>query len=216
MRALAFTLGAALLLVAPMQAAVIQLPGRIEVEGVIDGDGSSPPGIRGDTMDYLTFEVRSTGSVTFTSGFGSGLRMQLASFIGVEDEFGFLGNPFRLEQTSEEPATFTRTLDPGVYVTAMGVRENTSYDVFDGYQPVNEEGGGFTFGPYAYTITGDVRALEFREGNLDNTFTITQIPEPSATILALCCGALLATRRRRKPERGALPKATGTAAPATS
>ena len=203
MKALLFTLGAALLLAAiPGRADVIQLPGRIEVEGVLDGSASSP-GIRGDTMDYLTFEVLSLGSVTFTSGFNSAFNLYLAGYIGVEDEFGFLGNPYILEQTPSMPRDFfTRTLDPGIYVTAMGMRENTSYDVFDGYKPVNEEGGGFTFGPYAYTIDGPVRALEFREGNLDGTFTITQIPEPRTLLLLIASMAALAGRRRKNARGG--------------
>jgi hypothetical protein len=203
MKILKLTLGAALLLAAiPALADVIQLPGRIEVEGVLDGS-SGVPGVRGDTMDYLTFEVLTLGSVTFTSGFNSAFRLYLASFIGVEDEFGYLGHPNRLEQTPSMPLDFfTRTLDPGIYVTAMGMRENTSYDVFDGYKPVNEEGGGFTFGPYAYTIEGPVRALEFREGNLDGTFTITQIPEPRTLLLLIASMATLAGRRRKSVRGG--------------
>jgi hypothetical protein len=70
-------------------------------------------------------------------------------------------------------------LDPGIYVAVVGLRENTSYDTFDGFVAVNPEGGGFTNGPYAYSISGDVRALEFWDGELDGTFKITSIPEPS-------------------------------------
>jgi hypothetical protein len=191
---------AALLAGEGTEAAVVQQPDGLEIEGVLDG-GIIAPLATGDTMDYLTFEILEPGEVTFASGFGSSLLVQLASFIGAEDEFGFLGNPYRLEQMSEEPATFTRVLGPGIYVTAMGVRENTSYDVFDGYKPVNEEGGGFTFGPYSYSIDGSVRALEFREGNLDGTFTITQIPEPR-TILLLVASMAVLVGRRRKDARG--------------
>ncbi len=174
------------------QAAVVQVPGRIEVEGVLDG-GIIAPLVTGDTMDYLTFEVLTSGSVTVSTGATSALRLQLAQFIGVDDEFGFLGNPYRLEG----PSTLSRILDPGIYVTAMGVTEKTSYDIFDGYKPVNEEGGGFTFGPYAYSIRGPVRAMEFREGNLDGTFTITRIPEPGPAILLLAGASVLASCRRR-------------------
>lgn len=188
---------AALLLSSAAQSAVVQLPRRIEVDAVLDG-GIIAPLVTGDTLDYLTFEVLTTADVTVTSGFGGGLLLLLAQFIGRDDEFGYLGHPFRLEQTS--PITFdslSRELDPGIYVTAMGLRDHTSYDVFDGYTAVNPEGGGFTFGPYAYSIDGPVRALEFREGNLDGTFTITQIPEPTASLLLLAGGALLLSWRKR-------------------
>jgi hypothetical protein len=162
------------------RAAVIQTPSLISVEGVINGDGSSPPGIRGDTLDYLKFEVLTTSSITVTSGFNSAFHLLLAQFIGRNDEFGFIGNPFILNQASRtEWDTLTRILDPGIYVAVVGLRENTSYDTFDGFVAVNPEGGGFTNGPYAYSISGDVRALEFWDGELDGTFKITSIPEPS-------------------------------------
>ncbi len=108
------------------RAAVIQTPGLISVEGVINGDGSSPPGIRGDTLDYLKFEVLTTSSITVTSGFGNNGRLLLAQFIGRDDEFGFLDHPFILEQNSSTQwDSFTRILEPGTYVTAMGVRTRT-------------------------------------------------------------------------------------------
>jgi len=130
-----------------------------------------------------------------TSGFGSGLRLLLAQFIGRNDEFGFLDHPFMLEQTSStEWSFFSRVLDPGIYVTVMNVRDNTSYDIFDGFVAVNPEGGGFTNGPYAYSIAGDVRALEFWDGELDGTFIIISIPEPG-TAAYLGGSALLLWQR---------------------
>jgi hypothetical protein len=100
--------------------------------------------------------------------------------MGRNDEFGFLDHPFMLEQTSStEWSFFSRVLDPGIYVTVVNVRDNTCYDIFDEFVAVNPEGGGFTNGPYAYSISGDVRVLEFWDGELDGTFKITSIPEPS-------------------------------------
>jgi hypothetical protein len=198
------------------QAAVIQLTGRIEVAGVLDG-GIIAPGVTGDTMDYLTFEVLTTTTVTVTSGFNSAFRLRLAAFIGITEDdgttpFGFLGNPYILDQTNLMTRdSLTRTLNPGIYVTSMAMRERNSYDVFDGYMPVNREGGGFTSGPYGYSISGDVRALEFREGNLNNTFTITVIPEPSAAGL-LCGSAFLLWHRNasnRKENKALLPTPRG-------
>ncbi len=80
----------------------------------------------------------------------------------------------------------------------MGVRDKTSYDIFDGFTAVNPEGGGFTRGDYAYSIAGDVRALEYWDGELDGTFKITIIPEPSVVWLGVAAGAF-ALRRRHRP-----------------
>ena len=182
------------------QSAVVQTPGFISVSGVING-GVIAPDVTGDTLDYVKFEVLNTSSIVVTSGFGSGARLILAQFIGRNDEFGFIGNPFYLEQTSStEYSTLTRLLNAGTYVAVMGVRDNTSYDLFDGFVAVNPEGGGFTHGPYGYAIAGDVRALEFWDGELDGTFIITSIPEPGIAA-SLGVGALLLLRRHvsRRP-----------------
>ena len=177
-------------------ATVLTAPGSIHVEGVIDG-GIIAPGDVGDTLDYLKFEVLSPTQITVTSGFNSALLLLLAAYIGRDDEFGFIGNPFRLEQTSStEWSTLTRSLEPGTYVAAMGVRDDTSYDVFDGFTAVNPEGGGFTRGLYAYSIAGDVRALEYWDGELDGTFKVTVIPEPCASALLLSVGLVVRRRRR--------------------
>ncbi len=181
------------------KAAVVQTPGLISVEGVINGS-SGTPFEPSDTLDYLKFEVLTTTSITVTSGFGGNAVLLLAQFTGDNDEFGFLGDPYRLVQTSSETwDSFTRTLFPGVYVTAMGVLTNTSYDIFDGFVAVNPEGGGFTVGNYAYSIAGDVRALEFWDGELDGTFKITyyDVPEPSGAALGLLTAGLALQRRRR-------------------
>jgi hypothetical protein len=176
------------------RAAVIQTPGLISVDGSLNGSSGSPfePS---DTLDYLKFEVLTTSSITVTSGFNSAYHLLLAQFIGRNDEFGFIGNPFILNQISRtEWDTLTRILDPGIYVAVVGLRENTSYDTFDGFVAVNPEGGGFTNGPYAYSISGEVRALEFWDGELDGTFIITSIPEPS-TAAYVASSALLLWRR---------------------
>jgi hypothetical protein len=49
---------------------------------------------------------------------------------------------------------------------------------------------------------GPVRALEFREGNLDGTFTVTQIPEPRTLLLLIASMATLAGRRRQNTRGG--------------
>ena len=72
----------------------------------------------------------------------------------------------------------------------------SSYDIFDGYVPVNREGGGFPQAPCEYYITGDVRGLEYWDGHLDGTLTVTQIPEPGGLSLILLL--LLATQMRTR------------------
>jgi len=192
-------------------AAVIQTPGLISVTGNINGS-SGTPFEPSDTLDYLKFEVLTTSSITVTSGFNSAFHLLLAQFIGRNDEFGFIGNPFILNQASRtEWDTLTRILDPGIYVAVVGLRENTSYDTFDGFVAVNPEGGGFTNGPYAYSISGDVRALEFWDGELDGTFKITSIPEPSTAGL-LGGSAFLFWHRNasnRKENKALLPTPRG-------
>lgn len=170
------------------------------VEGFLEGDIETLE-FEGDTMDYYNFEVLTEGTVRIevVPGFGGGLIL-LASFIGRDDEFGFIGNPYRIEPPGSEgrPQFLERPLDVGEYVVAMGGGGRSSYDIFDGYVAVNPEGGGFPQAPYAYTITGDVRGLEYWDGHLDGTFTVTQIPEASAVaLLGLAAGGLL--WKRRKP-----------------
>jgi hypothetical protein len=176
-------------------ATVIQSPDLVQVNGVLDGGLIAPDDV-GNTLDYLKFEVLSTTQITVTSGFSGGLLLMLAEYIGRDDQFGFIDNPFRLEQTSStEWSTLTRSLDPGIYIAAMGVRDDTSYDIFDGFTAVNPEGGGFTWADYAYSIAGDVRALEFWDGELDGTFIITIIPEPSAAMFLIAASLFGASRR---------------------
>ena len=115
----------------------------------------------------------------------------LAEYLEGEEGFGFLGNPYRLEVFPGTPfdaplPTFTRQLEAGTYVMVAGRGgSRTSYDVYDGFVAINPEGGGFTASIYSYEIIGNVRPLEFRSGNLDNTFTITTypVPEPSTYLL---------------------------------
>jgi len=60
---------------------------------------------------------------------------------------------------------------------------------------VNPECGGFTLGPYAYSISGDVQALEFWDGELDGSFIVTRIPEPGTGLLLATLTVLLWKRK---------------------
>ena len=180
-----FILGWMLLWPSISAAAVFSSPGFVRVEGVING-GLIAPGRVGDTMDYLKFEVLSSGTVTATSGFGGAHVLRLAQYIGVNDEFGLIGGlgPFRLFQTSSVSFdSMSIFINPGIYVASVGMHERSSYDIFDGFRALNPEGGGFTLGPYAYSLAGDLRPLEFWDGELNNTFIVTQVPEPGTAFL---------------------------------
>ena len=175
------------------------------VEGFLEGDVLPGPEL-GDTMDYYKFEVLTSGTVKIEA---TQIAVYLlAEYIGVNDEFGFIGNPYRIDTWPPcglgpcPPQVLERFLPAGQYVIAATAGGRTSYDVFDGYVAVNREGGGFQQAPYAYNITGDVRGLEYWDGHLDGTFTVTQIPEPGTAIL-LGGNAILLCRRSRPGRRAA-------------
>lgn len=178
-------------------------PGRIEVAGVINGDGSDLS-VKDDTLDYLTFEVMSTTDLTVTvhEDLLTNYQLWLLGFIGVDQPFKELGFSERdLQIQLGESKTFS--FNPGIYVAVTGIQDrddNQFYNPGRGFVAVNPLGGGFTRGPYAYSLSGDIRALEFRDGELDGTFIITEypIPEPGAAVLLVAIGAGFASTRRRR------------------
>lgn len=173
------------------------------VEGHLEGDASELL-FRGDTQDYYKFEVVTDGTVRIEVPRLFGGVYYLAAFVGANDEFGFIGNPYRIERNlpcqdlvCTEPRILERFLPSGQYVIVATGGGRTSYDVYDGYKAVNREGGGFGQAPYAYTITGDVRGLEYWDGHINGTFTVTQIPEPATACCLLLAGAAMSRGRRR-------------------
>jgi hypothetical protein len=183
------------------------------VSGRLEGD-SHHLFLRGDTMDYYKFEV-TTGSTLRVEiePFYAGFLFQLAAYIGLDSEFASVGNPYRIYPPGREgnPQFLERHLDPGQYVVATSAGGRSSYDIFDGYKAVNPEGGGFPSAEYRYTITGNVRGLEYWDGHLDGTFTVTSIPEPGTASL-IGGGALLLCNRNahtRKQNKALLPTPRG-------
>ena len=183
---------------------ITQSAGMIDVCGSINGSSGSP-GVIGDTLDYLKFEVLTTSTVRIDMQAG-GARHLLGAFIGVTTEFGFpTGFPYYLstpcasegcvtvprENSASGDAYVEGILAAGIYVLSTGRSDHTSYDIGDGFTPLNPEGGGFIVGTYTYQIRGNVRGLEFYDGNLNGTFTVTTIPEPSTVFLIGGCTALL-------------------------
>ena len=162
----------------------------LAVSGRLEGDAETLQ-FQGDTMDFYKFELLTTGTVRIEVPRLYGGIYFLAAFIGVENEFGFVGNagPYRIETPPPcdfictEPRVLERSLTAGVYVVATLAGGRSSYDVYDGYVAANREGGGFASAPYEYTINGDVRGVEYWDGHLDGTFTVTSIPEPGTASL---------------------------------
>lgn len=181
----------------------------ISIEGVIEGDSRQPMGIRGETMDYLKFEVMNTSDVRITGTDLSWERLLiLAGYTGRDDKFEFLGNPFEFEDNYPDPELpfIERQLDAGTYVIVVDSTEDSGYDIWDGFVPVNRGGGGFSIAPYSFEVSGDVRPLEFWEGKFDPTpygsFDVTIIPEPSSVLLlTFGAGGILFYRRAKRRQR---------------
>ena len=198
-----FLPGILCLFVISSPAAVVQTPSHIAVSGIIDGSNNSNPDDYGDTLDFLKFEILTTSNLVVYSEFGDRIQLWLGGFVGDTVGFDHIGIN---EQDLRIPFGQSRSfpLGPGIYVLATGMldvpmEDNQFYDVDLGYVPVNPLGGGFTIANYRYSLTGDIRALEFRDGELNNTFIVTrfEIPEPTTPLLAaLACTALLRRRRR--------------------
>ena len=185
-------------------AAVIVTPAGLFVEGVVEGSLTNPS-FHGDTIDYLTFEVTTTGPVRLI---GTDLRHSLFLAIGRiievidpgDERFLNLLPPYLLfPSPTFTPPELTHILDAGMYVIQVADDDYKSGDLGYDYIPVNRAGGGFVASPYTFTVEGAVTGIDFREGNLNGTFTVTNVPEPSAA--ALLCMAMAAgcfTRRGRR------------------
>lgn len=181
-------------------AAVTRTPSGIFVEGVIEGSGREPV-FRGDTIDYVTFEVVTPGPVRLI---GTDIHHSVFLAMGMIEEgepFDVPGFPYLLfdNYPLQTPPELTLVLSPGSYLIQTAEAEFEDGDLYAfGFLPVHRAGGGFVAAPYSFTLEGQFQALDFMEGNLDGTFTVTHIPEPSATALL---GGVIAvaslTRRRR-------------------
>lgn len=173
----------------------------IRVDGVIEG--SSMRAGFGETMDYLKFEVLTTSTVLITGLDIGGRRLDLASFIGRTDTFGFIDNPYQLvgNYPSPTPPVLERILEAGIYVVVVDDEEDSQYDWGDGFVAVNRDGGSFSSSPYSFEVSGDVRGLELWEGQFDpepyGAFKVTTLPEPSSAVLAGLVAAVFTYRRKK-------------------
>ena len=99
-------------------AGVIAIPTGVTVQGVIEGDLVYPHPLGGDTIDYLTFEVTTTGPVRLI---GTGLHfsqfLAMGVVVGGGEPFDIPGLPYLLfRETNEIDPEFTHLLDPGIYL----------------------------------------------------------------------------------------------------
>ena len=175
------------------EAAVIVTPGRIEVQAALEGDQFMATNI-GETLDFLTFEVATPTSVHLVA-----TRLSGTVFLAVGEiyEPGLRGNAapnYRIFYFG--PQELTLSLLPGLYAIQAAVTEYD--DIAQTFVPVNNTSAIISTVNYSYFLEGNVRGLEFLEGNRNGTFTVTGVPEPSATALL---GGVIAvaslTKRRR-------------------
>ena len=181
----------------PVIAGVIVTPSGIFVQGVIEGSGVEPV-FRGDTIDYLTFEVTTTGPVRLIANdITRSIFLAMGQIIPGE-RFDIVPPPYLLftNHTTTNPPEFTHILDPGIYLVQIAEEQYREGDLGPYFSPVNRSGGGFVASPYSFTLEGQLQALDFMEGNLNGTFTITHVPEPTVGSLILVASAALLLKRR--------------------
>ena len=182
--------------------AVTLTPAGIFVEGTIEGSDIEPV-FKGDTIDYLTFEVTTPGHVRLIgTNLRSSVFLAMGVVVGNGEPFDGVGLPYLLFDNYPQttPPEFTHLLNPGRYLVQIAEEEAFEGDLYAyDFLPVNRLGGGFVRAPYSFALEGPVRGIDFMEGNLNGTFTITRVvPEPStAALLGVAMGMVGFTRRRR-------------------
>ena len=175
--------------------------GSVFVEGVIDGSAINPF-FRGDTIDYLTFRVTTAGPVRLiATDITNAIFLAMGEDVGGGEPFDSVGLPYLLFDNSSRvnPPEFTHILQSGFYLVQVAEEEFRDGDLYPyGFLPVNRSGGGFVASPYSFILEGQFEVLDFMEGNLDGTFTVTHVPEPStAALLGTVVAAIGFARRRR-------------------
>lgn len=183
---------------ATASAGVFVTPTGVAVSGVIDGDLFLPHPFDGDTIDYLTFEVTTRGPIRLIgTNIDNSVFLAMGRIVPGDPQFDTVPLPYVLfANLSPPPPEFTHTLDPGIYLVQIAEERYRDGDLGYEFLPVNRQGGGFVRAPYSFALEGTFTPLDFMEGNLDGTFTITQVPEPSIAAL-LCLAATAGFVRRR-------------------
>ena len=182
-------------------AGVTIAPGGISVEGAIEG-GLTDPLFSGDTIDYLTFRVTTAGPVRLiATDITNAIFLAMGEDVGGGEPFDSVGLPYLLFDNSSRvnPPEFTHILQSGFYLVQVAEEEFRDGDLYPyGFLPVNRSGGGFVASPYSFTLEGQFEVLDFMEGNLDGTFTVTHVPEPSIATLISTAVAVIGFAWRRR------------------
>ena len=181
-----------------LNAAVIMTPNGIFIQGVIEGSGQEPI-FRGDTIDYLTFEVTTTGPVRLIANdITNSVFLAMGVVVGGGEPFDIPSFLLFTNHSIVNPPELTFILNPGLYLVQVAEEEYREGDLGNYFVPVNRPGGGFVASPYSFTLEGQFQVLDFMEGNLEGTFTVTHVPEPcTAALLFMAVAAELLKRRNR-------------------
>jgi hypothetical protein len=168
----------------------------ISINGAIEATSYPPRYDETDhTLDFLKFRVTQAGLVTLSSQAQDRLIIavvQVSSSIpGGLDYSGIATIGFGLH-------TASGMLGAGEYFVVLEP-QRSEYAYSEGILP-NYRDRWFDFvvnrpSTYSLTLDGPVEFVEYRQGNLDGTWTI--IPEPSAACLGVMA-AVLGLRRRRE------------------
>ena len=180
---------------------MIVTPGRIEVQASLEGDQFLATNI-GETLDFLTFEVATRTQIRLIAiSLRGTLFLTIGQVVGGGEPFDEIRPPNTLYGSNlPTPPEFSNFLDPGTYVVQVAVEAYE--DLGPDFIPVENTSDIISTVPYRFALEGNVRGLEFLEGNRDRTFTVTQVPEPSAawlSLAALACAGRGWRGQHRKP-----------------
>ena len=181
-------------LLSPLPAASVTLVGQLDLF-------PPPPAPNArvfSTIDYIEFYVDQTTQVTLSGRLTGGAGLISVSiwtaFLGVSQfETGIAAIVLFPDHTVGSPAAVN--LEPGRYFISMDQSES-NWDRFAGLVPTIDTDPAPFQQNYEVTLTGGMRLVAFYEGQTDNTFKITVLPEPGTAILC-AFGALLPSHRRR-------------------
>jgi hypothetical protein len=176
---------------------------------VVQGDIENTGIDREVTLDFYTFEVVNSGVIRFETNLNPDFEHFLFGIVDGQVPFDPIGHPFILSDNCRDPfectinessVFFERVLPEGSYVVMTSDSTEGDWDWFDGFVAVSSD-VGFLSAPqnsYEYSIVGDVRGIQQWDGQLDGTFRVSNIPEPSVFTLSVLFCLTLCNQRRRE------------------
>lgn len=162
------------------------------ITGIIESDGTRT------TRDHTVFSVNTAGVIDIYLESSDDPAMILRS----ASDSGALGAYIAYDDDSGRflDAAFSLYLAVGWYTIING--EFLLDNGETGFVAANP---GAPSAPYTLSISGDTSLRFRREGNLDGTFILTSVPEPTGfAMLALALLCLLPVRRKRRCQTGLL------------